>query len=185
MFPFVQISKRPWFGPGLLMASLVLLNLTPQFLDRAPTTPVPQTDVCYLNDMEAHLKAKAGEVIERFTSEDYTVDLCLELDTTAVTTTTYIPGDKILVADQEKSESLDRDQSDEGNGYRNCTRSQKWELTGTWTESTDVRPRIKQIRCCITLPQGENIDHDHLFQCLSAALGVNLERGDILKLVEH
>ena len=184
MFPFVQMGKRPWIGPSLLLASLVLLNLTPQFLNRTPENVAPKSDVSYLSDMEAHLKSKGGEVIERFTSDDYTIDLNLELDTTAVTTTTYEPGDKILVADQEKSEVLDREAT-EGRGYKNCVRSQKWELTGTWTESTDVRPRIKQIRCCVTLPKGEDIDQDHLYRCLAASMGISLERGDLLQIVEE
>jgi hypothetical protein len=198
MFPFVHLSKRPWIGPGLLMASLVLLSLTTQFLDRPQT---PKTDVEYIVDMERHLKSKAAGVVKNFTSEDYTIDLNLVLDTTATTTTTYLPGEKILVSDQEKKESLGANvasedtqcltggsqQSTDGakRTYNNYSRSQKWEMTGTWSESTDVRPKIELIRCCVTLTGNETIDHDHLYRRLSYALGIDLERGDLLQIVER
>jgi hypothetical protein len=182
MFPFVHLSKRPWIGPSLLMASLVLLNLTNQFPDRTNPTVAPQSDVSYLSDMESHLKSKAAEVLDRVGCQDFTVDLSLQLDTAQTTTTTYLPGEKILVADQEK---LETHEAVTENSYKNCTRSQKWELTGTWTESTDVRPKIQSIRCCVTIAADQNIDHDHLYRCLSYALGIDLERGDILQIVEQ
>lgn len=182
MFPFVHFSRRPWIGPTLLVASLALLSLTSRFLDIPPTSPTvtASSDIEYLAELENHLQAKAAQVVERFTSEDYTIDLCLELDTVQTTTTSYQPGEKILVQSQEKRETLDNDK-----GYENCVSSQKWELTGTWTESADVRPRIAAIRCCVTLARGQSIDHDHLYQRLSYALGLDLERGDLLKIVER
>jgi hypothetical protein len=181
MFPFVHLSKRPWFGPALLVASLVLLSLTPRLLDCPSTSPpasASRSDVSYLSEMEHHLQAKACQVVQRFSSQPYTVDLSLQLDTVATTTTTYLPGEKILVQSQEKRETQNCDQ------YENSVNSQRWELTGTWTESVDVRPRTAAIHCLVSLTSGgEAIDQDHLYQCLSYALGLDLERGDRLKIV--
>jgi hypothetical protein len=122
--------------------------------------------------MEAHLTAKAEDVMARFSSESYSVDLNLELDTTQTTVTTYLPGERVLVSSQDKTES------------EQVVRSENWQLTGTWNETIDVRPKIQKLRCCVSFPAGQNIDHDQLYRCLSYALGVNLERGDLLQLVE-
>jgi hypothetical protein len=176
MFPFVHFSKRPWLGPALLLASLVLSSLTNQPFDRPIPSIAPQSDVDYLTDMERHLKGKACEVIAEFPCQDYSLDLSLELDTKATTTTTYQPGEKILVANKVKRESTNTDYQ-----YNVC--DQKWELTGTWTESTDVRPKIRSIRCCLTVSGKEGLDTDHLYRRLTYALGLDLDRGDMLQIV--
>lgn len=54
--------------------------------------------------------------------------------------------------------------------------------TGTWVESTDLSPRIKTIRCCVTLAANTEVDKDHLFRCLAYSLGVDLSRGDLLQI---
>ena len=195
MFPFVQFSKQPWLGSTLLLGCLVVLSglhQLPTFSDVAP-----KDDVTYLSEMEAHLAGKARDVLDRFTSETTTVDLNLELDTAQTVVTTYEPGaEPVLISSQEKSEKMARPdgavspdpsatelESGGSGDYSHHVKSQNLALTGTWTESTDVRPKIKTIRCCVTLPKGEDIDHDHLYRCLSYALGMNLERGDLLQIV--
>lgn len=172
MFPFVRCSHKLWLTHGLLMGSLVVFNPLFPSNERSTTTTTP-AEIVYLSEMESHLKSKAGPVIERFTSGDYTVDLNVELVSTHTVTTTYLPGDKILVADQEEHDGSHR------------VRQQKWELTGTWIESSDARPSIKQLRCCVTLskPEAGDLDVDHLYRCLSYELGVDLRRGDLLQIV--
>lgn len=152
------------------MACLILLNPALSGLDRLKTT-VPSTNLNYLSEMENHLKSKAKPIVEEFVKGDYSVDLSLVLETAQTTTTTYIPGDKILVAEHERTE----------NGA--TVREQKWELTGTWMESSQVHPHVRQIRCCVTLPKGTEIDHDHLYRRLSYELGIDLSRGDLLQIV--
>lgn len=186
MFPFVQFQRWPWMIHGVLMACLVLSNVAPNIAsdvtpeNSAPTAtttttasnPSPATDLDYLEGMEDHLRAKALKVLTRFSSsESCTVDLNLELDAAQMTTTTYQPGTRVLLGRQEKREG------------ENYILSENWEPTGTWTESTDARPRIKSMRVCVTLPQGGEIDHDHLYRCLSYELGIDLHRGDLLQIV--
>ena len=56
------------------------------------------------------------------------------------------------------------------------------DLRGDLVESTDFRPKIQTIRCCVTLERDTEVDRDHLFRCLSYALGVDLSRGDQLQI---
>ncbi len=162
MFPFVHLGKRPWIGPALLMmVSLVFNYLTSGIPDRTRFDQL-HDDVDYLAVMETHYQHKAAKVLDRFTDQPYNVDLHLEFDTARTTTTTYQPGEKILIASDEKCETMDQ--------------------TGTWVESTDVRPKLKSIRCCVTLASGTEIDRDHLFRCLAYSLGIDLSRGDQLQI---
>ncbi len=205
MFPFVQIQRNPWLIHGTLMACLVLFNVAPTTRpdltsqpacsNVASPNPSPSgapdkaaevsseqrlaDDLAYLEAMESHLRDKALKVLTRFTSEACTVDLNLELDPAAVSTTSYEPGDRVLVAFQEKQEGSDI------TNYKNNVRSENWQLTGVWRESTDVRPRIKSMRVCVTMPRGVTIDNDHLYRCLSYELGIDLHRGDLLQLARR
>lgn len=54
---------------------------------------------------------------------------------------------------------------------------------GTWQESLDYRPSVRQVMCCVTLRSEADLDVDHLFRCLSYNLGIDLSRGDLLKIV--
>ncbi len=56
------------------------------------------------------------------------------------------------------------------------------DLRGDLVESTDFRPKIQTIRCCVTLERDTEIDKDHLFRCLAYSLGVDLSRGDQLQI---
>ncbi len=186
MFPFVRLLKPSGLGPVMLVASLVVLNLTSTCLNQSPTVapstvaPTINSDIAYLDSLESHLEAKALSILERYVSDPAFVDLNIELESTAVTTTTYVPGDKILVEDIQKKEAVDKPASD--GGCVNKARSQKWELTGTWEESNEVRPRIKTLKCCVTLTNNPHINADDLFRSLSYGLGIDLARGDILKI---
>lgn len=187
MFPFVRLLKPSGLGPAMLVASLVVLNLTSTYLNSNPTvtpstvaSPPTHGDIAYVDALESHLEAKALNILGRYTKEPAFVDLNLELEPTAVTTTTYVPGDKILVQSQEKSEKLDPTEAE--GGYSNIARSQQWELTGTWEESQEVRPRIKALKCCVTLTNDPSINSDELYRSLSYGLGIDLSRGDLLKI---
>lgn len=159
-----------------MMASLVFNYLTSGIPDRTRFDQL-HDDVDYLAVMETHYQHKAAKVLDRFTDQPYNVDLHLEFDTARTTTTTYQPGEKILIASDEKCETMDQTQN-----YNYSVHGQKWEVTGTWVESTDIRPKLKSIRCCVTLASGTEIDRDHLFRCLAYSLGIDLSRGDQLQI---
>lgn len=56
----------------------------------------------------------------------------------------------------------------------------------TWQEEVIDTPRLRGIKMCVTLEQGRtNIDHDQLYRSLSYALGIDLARGDLLRIVQR
>lgn len=168
MFPFVHLGKRPWIGPALLMmASLVFNTLTSGIPDRTRFDQ-PHDDVSYLAVMETHYQQKAAKVLDRFTDQPYSVDLNLEFETARTTTTTYRSGE---TAHSEVMELP-----------RHNSSPQRVSTTGAWVESTDVRPKLKTIRACVTLATGTEVDRDHLFRCLAYSLGIDLARGDQLQI---
>lgn len=57
------------------------------------------------------------------------------------------------------------------------------QTSGTWYESRDDQPRVRLIKCCVTIQGERDIDTDHLFRCLSYSIGLDLSRGDLLKIV--
>ena len=44
-------------------------------------------------------------------------------------------------------------------------------------------PQVRHIKVCVTLSKDDNIDKDELFRALSYSLGIDLARGDMLRLV--
>lgn len=56
--------------------------------------------------------------------------------------------------------------------------------SGTVQSQTSRRPRIARILCCVTIEkQDPNLDTDYLYRCLSYSMGLDLSRGDLLKIV--
>ena len=152
MFPFVHLGKRPWIGPALLMMASLVFNYLTSGIPDRTRFDQPHNDVDYYAVMENHYQHKAAKVLDRFTDQPYAVDLHLEFDAAHTTTTTYQPAEKTQF------------------------------VANTWTESTNIRPKVKTIRCCVTLATGTEIDRDHLFRCLAYSLGIDLSRGDQLQI---
>ncbi len=53
----------------------------------------------------------------------------------------------------------------------------------SWHESVDDQPRIKAIVCCVTLESHQGLDTDRLYNQLTYSLGLDLSRGDLLKII--
>lgn len=177
MFPSFPFRKL-WLGPALLVVGMVLLSLA---LPKTEPTLDPLGAQLHLVDhlerLETHYKEKAESVVRRFTDQPYSIDLSLELDTSYISTTTFLPGNSVLVASEEKHET-----TDQGKEYNNTVRSQEWKASGTWTESSNATPRVKKISCYVRVPLAAGIDEDHLFMSLRYALGIDRSREDNLHL---
>ena len=157
MFPFIRL-----FGPfrhyivGFVFLALVGYQLSSTI--NPPIKPV-QTNDPRLADIVAYenlLQQKAEAVLERFGATSHSVDLSVSLDHITITTTTFDPTNS--------------DPNDEN-------------AAGTWQEETTTSPRIRTIKVCVTLESGQIEDQDQLFRSLSYTLGIDLSRGDLLRLV--
>lgn len=57
-------------------------------------------------------------------------------------------------------------------------------VSGQYESRTDYTPTVRSIRCCVTIEARDpKLDTDHLYRRLAYALGLDLARGDLLKLV--
>lgn len=155
MFPYIRL-----FAPfRYYAAGLFLIAHCAYLMSYLTTVPTIQSNDPYTTIIVAHedlLRQKADHVLQRFNTSHHTVDLCVSLERNTVTTTTFTPGHSI---------PGDRD-----------TRE-------FWTEQVNDSPRIRNIKVCVTLSKGDNIDQDELFRALSYSLGIELARGDMLRLV--
>jgi len=167
LFPFIRL-----FAPfrhyliGFVFIALFHYQLA-QHVN--PPDPSVHTDDPRLSDVvsfENLLYQKAERVLDRFDTSSHTVDLSVSLDHTTITTTTFDPGHSM------------RGCADRGHDPLNCD-----ELEERRTEEVSDNPRVQQIRVCVTLSKDDNIDKDELFRALSYSLGIDLSRGDVLRLV--
>ena len=157
MFPFIRL-----FGPfrhyavGFVFLALVGYQLSSTI--NPPIEPV-QTNDPRLADVVAYenlLQQKAEAALNKFGASSHTVDLSVSLDHITTTTTTFDPTN-----------------TDESNGT----------VAGTWQEETTTSPKINRIMVCVTLDSDRIEDQDQLFRSLSYTLGIDLSRGDLLRLV--
>lgn len=54
---------------------------------------------------------------------------------------------------------------------------------GCSEEEVRDNPQVEHIKVCVTLSKDDDIDKDELFRALSYSLGIDLARGDMLRLV--
>lgn len=161
------------------------------FHSQEPAESVAPTTLVGLHELR--LQNKAEKVLERFTSQGFAVDISVVLDHSRVKISSYTPGEtpKILTSRQETSDRYDesvranqdsacKDKSESMNKHK---KAEIWELTGVWKDTVDDHPRISKIECCVTIFKADEVDEDHLYRCLSASLGIDLRRGDVLKIV--
>lgn len=161
----------------LMVVGFTMSELSGEHLGYDKTLPATN-DISYLKQLELHLNAKARGVLYSAcakSSTDWNVDLSLELSTAQTTVTSYEPGPTVITAQQLKK--------DFSNDRKNDICSTSYALTGNWTETSNVRPEIKRIRCLITLPKNCDLDHDLLYKRLTYALGLDLARGDVLQII--
>jgi len=175
LFPFIRLfAPFRYYLVSFVFLSLIAYQLS---LSISPRTAPIQTDDPRLADVVAYeelLKQKAEQVLQRFGASEYTVDLSVVLDHTTITTTTYEPQEcavptSELIAEIPTENSTFRDLNEEDHG--------------TWQEEVSTSPRIRSIKICVTLDQDDDIDEDQLFRSLSYTLGIDLKRGDMLRIV--
>ena len=151
------------------------------------------TPISWVEQNESRLQAKANQVVGRFTDQEFSVDISVVMDHSRIETSSYVPGDvpKILTAQQEMTDQYkeqaksrhDQDSKKKQESMSKHKRSQNWELTGTWQDSVNEHPRISRIQCCVSISKDQDLNEDHLFRCLSTSLGIDLSRGDVLRIV--
>ena len=157
MFPYIRLySPFRHYLIGFIFIALIGLQ-TSQLLFSI-LTPLQSKDP-RLADVIAYedlLSQKAEQVLKRFGADSYAIDLSVVLDHTTITTTTFDPGNRPqkLAPSQE-----------------------------TWQEEVSTSPRVRHIKVCVTIPKQDEIDQDQLFRSLSYSLGIDLSRGDMLRLV--
>jgi hypothetical protein len=158
LFPFIRLFA-PFRQYLVGFTFLALVAYQTSLLLQPPIAPI-RTDDSRLADVVAYedlLCQKADRVLTRFGADTYTVDLSVTLDHAIVTTTTFDPGEPSC--------------SEDGNA------------NGVWREEVCNEPRISRLKVCVTIPKEENLDQDQLFRSLSYTLGVDLSRGDLLRIV--
>ena len=173
LFPFIRLfAPFRHYAIGFVFLALFALQIS-QVLN--PDNSI-QTDDPRLADVVAYedlLSQKAVQVLDRFGASNYSVDLSVVLDHTTVTTTTFDPGNnqhstsqalKSLRAEDSRGASVDKD-------------------GGVWQEEVSNSPRIRNIKVYISVDKNSQLDQDQLFRSLSYALGIDLARGDVLRLV--
>lgn len=174
MFPFIRL-----FGPfrhyviGFVFIALFALQIS-TLID--PRPPALQTDDPRLADVVSYedlLHQKAKQVLSRYGATDYSVDLSVSLDHTTITTTTFDPG----TGSASTRELMATHQSSDH-------KNPKPESGETWQEEVSTSPRIRHIKVCIVLGADQKLDHDQLYRSLSYTLGIDLERGDQLWLIQ-
>lgn len=157
MFPFIRLFA-PFRHYVIGFVFIALIGYQTSFLLDPQTNPI-QTDDPRLADVVAYeklLSQKADLVLERFGATNYTIDLSVDLDHATVTTTTYDPGGQNVEA-RPTAES--------------------------WQEEVSTSPQVRSMKVCVTLSKSDDIDQDQLFRSLSYTLGIDLSRGDMLRIV--
>ena len=157
MFPYIRLYS-PFRHYMIGFIFIALIGLQTSLLLFPTQTPLQSKDP-RLADVIAYedlLSQKAELVLKRFGADSYAIDLSVVLDHTTITITTFDPGSgsQKLPATQEK-----------------------------WQEEVSTSPRVRHIKVCVTIPKQEQIDQDQLFRSLSYSLGIDLSRGDMLRLV--
>ena len=134
-----------------------------------PPAPSVHSDDPRLADVVAYenlLLQKAERVLHRFDTSSHTVDLSVSLDHTTITTTTFDPGHSVQGC------------ADRGHDPSDCQK-----LEESWKKEVTDAPRVSNLKVCVTLSKADDIDKDELFRALSYNLGIDLSRGDMLRLV--
>jgi hypothetical protein len=173
LFPFVRLfAPFRHYAIGFVFLALIAHQAS-QIISRE-TAPI-QTEDPRLADVVAYedlLKQKTEQVLKRFDAGQHTIDLSVSLDHTTIRTTTFDPGDNQTTTSETIAGLRSRDLRNDINND-----------SGTWQEEISTSPRLRSIKVCITLSQEDKIDEDQLFRSLSYALGIDLKRGDMLRIV--
>jgi hypothetical protein len=167
LFPFIRLFA-PFRHYLIGFVFIALFGYQMSLLITPPAPPIHSADP-RLADVVAYenlLQQKAESVLHRFDTSSHTIDLSVCLDHTTITTTTFDPGHSMQGCADRGHDPLDCD-----------------ELSESKTEEVSDAPRVRKIKVCVTLSKSDNIDKDRLFRALSYSLGIDLSRGDMLRLV--
>ena len=163
MFPFIRL-----FAPfRQYLIGFFYVALFGYQMSQLVTPELPdETRLSDVASYESFLTQKAETVLSRFDADVRSIDLSVSIDHNTVTVTTYDPGHSV----QECREI--------GHQPARCDQLQQ-----TLKKEVSDSPRVGQIKVCVTLNKTDDINKDELFRALSYALGINLSRGDLLRLV--
>lgn len=176
LFPFIRLfAPFRHYAIGFLFLSLFAIQIAQVVEpdDSIQTHDPRLADVVAYEDL---LSKKATQVLDRSRASTYSVDLCVVLDHTTITTTTFDPGHNDRNSTSQALKAL------RAEDCRSATVNQEG---GVWQEEVSNSPRVRKIKVCITIDKNDDLDQDQLFRSLSYALGIDLARGDVLKLIER